>query len=74
MELKMCLMPLTCMAETRARSATARVSAKVLPGGSSILICVWARSAGGTKPVGNNGTSAIEPMKKIAEASTVSLR
>ena len=74
MELKMCLTPLTCIAATRACSATPRVSARVLPGGSSILIWVCARSDGGTKPVGNNGTSAIELIKKIAEPSTVRTR
>ena len=31
--------------------------ASVLPGWSSILTLVWARSAAGTKPVGSNGSS-----------------
>ena len=55
----------------RSRSATARVSAKVEPGGSSTLICVCARSAAGTKPVGSSGTSEIEPTKNSAAAIMV---
>ena len=62
------------MAARRACSATARVSASVLPGGSSRLIWVWPRSAAGTKPVGSKGTSAIEPTKNRAAPVMVMAR
>ena len=59
---------------TRAVSATLRVCASVLPGGSSMVICVWPRSAGGTKPVGSSGTSISEPTKKPMAARMVTRR
>ena len=62
------------MAASRAASDTAKVSFKVLPGGSSRLIMVWARSAGGTKPVGKSGTSISEPMNRQIDATAVTQR
>ena len=59
---------------TRAVSATLRVSSSVAPGGSSMVICVWPRSAGGTKPVGNSGTSSSEAKKKPMAARMVTRR
>ena len=58
----------------RAVSAAAQVSFRVLPGGSSTLTRVWARSAGGTKPVGSSGISITEPTKKAMAPSRVRRR
>ncbi|MNT04283.1 hypothetical protein D3C72_1388550 [compost metagenome] len=70
-ELKTPSMPGVRMAASRARAATACVSPRVEPGGSSRLICVCARSAAGTKPVGSSGTSAMAPTKNRAAAMAV---
>ena len=64
----------TVMAASRVRSASARVSASVLPGGSSRLICVCARSDAGTNPVGSSGTSETEPIKNAAAPKAVASR
>jgi hypothetical protein len=66
--------PGTDCAPMRACSATAHVSASVLPGGSSTLTCVCARSLAGTKPVGSSPTSATEPAKNRAAPSAVAPR
>ena len=68
------VMSATGAINSRARSAAARVSSRVLPGGNSTLTAVWLRSAAGMKPVGSRGTSATEPTKKSTAASMVVLR
>ena len=73
-ELKTLLTCGICMLARRACSATARVSAKVLPGGSSSVIWVWPRSAAGTKPVGKSGTSEMEPTKNRPAHTAVTKR
>ena len=55
-------------------ATTARVSARRVPGGSSRLTWVWALSAGGMKPEGSSGMSAIEATKNSSAPITVSMR
>ena len=64
----------TSMISRRAASVARAVSASVLPGGSSIVTWVWLRSAAGTKPVGNKGTSEIDPAKNSAAPMAVTSR
>ena len=64
----------SCAMRWRAVSARARVCARVAPGGSSMVTCVWPRSAWGTKPVGSSGTRVSEAAKKPTAASTVKRR
>ena len=55
----------------RTFSATDSVSSMALPGGSSKLIVVKLLSEAGTKPDGNRGTNAIEPIKNAVAPATV---
>ncbi len=60
--------------KSRARSAANRVSSRELPGGSSSLMLVMPRSAAGTNPLGNRGSSCMEPTKNRMAARAVVLR
>ena len=65
---------LTPLTISRACSAVAMVCLRVLPGGSSRYTWVWELSSGGMKPLGNKGTSMMEPMKNSVASTMVTKR